>query len=77
MTTFTGCTRFPEELKEFPALIGEKNNKRIIVFNSDVDGFQRISEEEAETIISGYMLQPIPLHTFIELMRQAGNIIRC
>ena len=77
MTTYTGCTRFPEELKDFPALIGEKNGKRIVVFYEDIDGFRYISQEEAEERICGFLLQQVPLPVFVDLMKQAGNVIRC
>ena len=46
------CTRFPEELHGLvPYLVGEQGDKRIIVIDSDIEGSQKISMEEAASLI--------------------------
>ena len=46
------CTRYPEDLHgKLPYIIGEQGEKRIILIDADVDGFQRISMEEAANLV--------------------------
>ena len=52
MKTTIGYTRFPEPLHgEVPVLIGQRKDDRLILIDSDIDGFQELSWEAAVRVI--------------------------
>ena len=61
-------TRFPKSIKDIPALVGVRGKDQLIMLNTDTDGDQLVSTEEAEAIIEDFAKEPIPLPVFVALM---------
>ena len=68
-------TRFPEDIRQCtPLLIGCRGDKFVVLFDADVDGYQKISRGEAEAIIED--LAGCSLEAFIKIAQYQDLIVK-